>query len=202
MAMTPARRVPFAVFASGTGSNLQRFVDESRRPEYPGVLALVVSDHPDCLAVERARLADVPVFAFAPRRYAAKAEYEREVLAALRVHAIEWLVLAGYMRLFGQTLLEPYRGRIVNVHPSLLPQFAGKDAIGQALRAGVSETGVTVHVVDEGIDTGPIIAQERVPILPDDTAETLAARIHAVEHRLYPAVIADLLRARVDGSRG
>jgi phosphoribosylglycinamide formyltransferase-1 len=98
------------------------------------------------------------------------------------------------MRLLGPTLLEPYRGRIVNVHPSLLPAFPGKDAIGQALRAGAAITGVTVHYVDEGIDTGPAIAQARVAVRPDDTAETLAARVHAVEHGLYPAVVADLLR--------
>jgi phosphoribosylglycinamide formyltransferase-1 len=106
---------------------------------------------------------------------------------------VRWIALAGYMRLIGPTLLEPYRGRIVNIHPALLPAFPGKDAIGQALCAGVRVTGVTVHLVDEGIDTGPPIAQARVPIYPDDTAATLAERIHAVEHQLYPAVLAGLI---------
>ena len=185
----------FAVFASGSGSNLQRFIEETRAGRFPARLALLVSDRPDCYAVTRAREAGVDVFAFDPHAYLEKAAYEREVLRELRARDVEWLVLAGYMRLIGPTLLEPYHWRIVNVHPSLLPRFPGKDAIGQTLRAGVSETGVTVHYVDEGIDTGPIIAQEPVSIRPGDTAETLAERIHAVEHRLYPAVVASLIRA-------
>jgi phosphoribosylglycinamide formyltransferase 1 len=185
----------FAVFASGSGSNLQRFIEETHSGRFPARLALVVSDRPDCYAVTRAQEAGVDVFAFDPHTYPDKAAYEREVLRELRARDVEWLVLAGYMRLIGPTLLEPYRWHIVNVHPSLLPRFPGKDAIGQTLRAGASETGVTVHFVDEGIDTGPVIAQEPVPIQPGDTAETLAERIHAVEHRLYPAVVASLMRA-------
>lgn len=187
--------INFAVFASGEGSNLQRFIDEVRSGSFPATLALVVSDRPGCRAVERARLAGIDVYAFDPASFADKAAYERAILGELQCRAVHWLVLAGYMRLLGPTLLEPYGGRIVNVHPSLLPQFAGKDAIGQALRAGVSRTGVTVHFVDEGIDTGPVIAQAPVDIVPDDTAETLADRIHAVEHELYPAVVRSLLSA-------
>jgi phosphoribosylglycinamide formyltransferase-1 len=184
----------FAVFASGDGSNLQRFIDLTRAGDYPGRLALVVSDRPECRAVARAAAAKISVRARDPRAFPDKAAYERTLLLALEAHGVRWLVLAGYMRLLGPTLLEPYRGRIVNVHPSLLPAFPGKDAIGQALRAGAAITGVTVHYVDEGIDTGPAIAQARVAVRPDDTAETLAARVHAVEHGLYPAVVADLLR--------
>lgn len=184
-----------AVFASGSGTNLQRFIEETRAGgTIPARLALVVSDRPGCYALERARAAGIPVCAFDPKAYPDKSAYEHEILASLRAHDVAWIALAGYMRIIGPTLLEPYRGRIVNVHPSLLPRFAGKDAIGQALRAGASETGVTVHLVDEGIDTGPILAQERVAILPGDDAETLAARIHAVEHQLYPAVVAELVR--------
>lgn len=179
----------FAVFASGTGSNLQRFIEETQAGTFPAMLALVVSDRPGCHALERARAAGIPTFAFTPADYAAKADYERAILAELRARAVAWIVLAGYMRLIGPTLLEPYRDHILNVHPSLLPQFPGKDAIGQALRAGARETGVTIHLVDEGIDTGPALARERVPILPGDTADTLAARMHAVEHRLYPEVV-------------
>jgi phosphoribosylglycinamide formyltransferase-1 len=184
----------FAVFASGSGSNLQRFIEESRSGRFPAVLALVVSDLPASRAVERATIAGIPVFAFDPKAYPDKAAYERAILRDLRAHGIAWIVLAGYMRLIGPILLEPYRERIFNVHPSLLPRFAGKDAIGQALRAGVDTTGVTVHLVDEGIDTGPILAQQKVPIAPGDTAETLAERIHLVEHRLYPTVVASVIR--------
>jgi len=190
--------VAFAVFASGTGSNLQRFIDETRAGRFPGTLALVVSDRPESLSVARARQAGVPVFAFDPRAYPDKAAFEREILCELRARGVSWIVLAGYMRLIGPTLLEPYRGRIVNIHPALLPAFPGRDAIGQALRAGVRVTGVTIHLVDEGIDTGLPIAQARVPVYPDDTVATLAERIHAVEHRLYPAVVADLIRCSAD----
>ena len=191
-----AATAALAVFASGTGTNLQRFIEETREGGcIPARLALVVSDRPDCYALERARAAGIPTFAFDPRAYPDKSAYEREVLAALRSRDVAWIALAGYMRIIGPTLLGPYRGRIVNVHPSLLPRFAGKDAIGQALRAGAIETGVTVHLVDEGIDTGPILAQQRVAILPGDDAETLAARIHAVEHQIYPAVMAELVRS-------
>ncbi|HEV2238705.1 MAG TPA: phosphoribosylglycinamide formyltransferase [Ktedonobacterales bacterium] len=185
----PSAPPAFAVFASGAGSNLQRFIAETQAGAFPATLALVVSDRPGCPALERARAAGIATCAFAPTDYAAKSDYERAILAELRARAVRWIVLAGYMRLIGPTLLEPYRDGIVNVHPSLLPAFPGRDAIGQALRAGVPETGVTVHLVDEGIDTGPVLAQEAVPILPGDSADTLAARIHAVEHRLYPAVV-------------
>jgi phosphoribosylglycinamide formyltransferase 1 len=187
--------INFAVFASGEGSNLQRFIDAVRSESFPASLVLVVSDRPGCRAVERGRLAGIDICAFDPASFTDKATYERAILGELHCRAVRLLVLAGYMRLLGPTLLEPYRGRIVNVHPSLLPQFPGKDAIGQALRAGVSRTGVTVHFVDEGIDTGPVIAQAPVDIVPGDTAETLGERIHAVEHALYPAVVQSLLRS-------
>ena len=184
----------FAVFASGHGSNLERFIEETRAPEDEARLALVVSDRPACRAVALARQAGVPVFAFDPRVYPDKAAFEREILRELRAHDVKWIILAGYMRLVGSTLLDPFRNRILNVHPSLLPDFPGKDAIGQALRAGASMTGVTVHYVDEGIDTGLAIAQTRIAIAPHDTLDTLAERIHAAEHRLYPAVALPLIR--------
>jgi phosphoribosylglycinamide formyltransferase-1 len=184
----------FAVFASGYGSNLERFIEETRAPGDEARLALVVSDQPACRAVALARQAGAPVFAFDPFAYPDKAAFEREILSELRAHDVQWIVLAGYMRLIGPTLLEPFRNRILNVHPSLLPDFSGKDAIGQALRAGASMTGVTVHYVDEGIDTGLAIAQARIAIAPDDTLDALAERIHTVEHRLYPAVALPLIR--------
>ena len=190
----PTPRIAFAVFASGEGTNLQRFIEEARADDFPGTLALVVSDRPGCRATLRAQQAGIDVFAFDSKAFPDKAAFERAILRELRARDARWLVLAGYMRLIGPTLLEPYRGRIVNVHPALLPAFPGKDAIGQALRAGATTTGVSVHVVDEGIDTGPVIAQAPVPIVPGDTAETLAERIHTVEHQLYPAVVRDLLR--------
>jgi phosphoribosylglycinamide formyltransferase-1 len=184
----------FAVFASGHGSNLQRFIEETRAPGEEALLTLVVSDRPACRAVTLARQAGIPVFAFDPRAYPDKAAFEREFLYELRRRQVQWIVLAGYMRLIGPTILEPFRERILNVHPSLLPDFPGKDAIGQALRAGARETGVTVHYVDDGIDTGLAIAQARVHVYTDDSLETLSQRIHAVEHHLYPAVALPLIR--------
>jgi len=184
----------FAVFASGYGSNLERFIEETRAQDDLARLALVVSDRLTCRAVTLARQAHIPVFAFDPRAYPDKAAFEREILRKLRVHKVRWIALAGYMRLIGPTLLKPYRDRILNVHPSLLPVFPGKDAVGQALRAGARMTGVTIHYVDEGMDTGLTIAQARVPIDTGDTLESLSERIHAVEHRLYPAVALNLIR--------
>ena len=191
----------FAVFASGSGSNLQRFIEESGSGRFPAALALVVSDRPASRAVERATSAGIPVFAFDPKAFPDKAAYERDILRELRARGITWIVLAGYMRLIGPTLLDPYREHIFNVHPSLLPRFAGKDAITQALRAGVDITGVTVHLVDEGIDTGPILAQQAVLIAPGDSEEALAERIHAVEHRLYPTVVAGVIRQTTETAK-
>jgi phosphoribosylglycinamide formyltransferase-1 len=194
----------FAVFASGYGSNLQRFIEETGAPGDEARLALVISDQPACRAVALARRAGIPVFAFEPRAYPDKAAFEREILRELRDRRVQWIVLAGYMRLIGPTLLEPYRERILNVHPSLLPEFPGKDAIGQALRAGARMTGVTIHYVDEGMDTGLAIAQARIPISPDDTLDSLSERIHAIEHRLYPSVALGLIRLvrAVEAPRG
>jgi len=183
-----------AVFASGHGSNLQRFIEETRAPGDEARLALVVSDQPGCRAVALARQAGIPVFAFDPSAYPDKAAFERGILRELRAHDVRWIALAGYMRLIGPTLLEPFRERILNVHPSLLPDFPGKDAIGQALDAGARMTGVTIHYVDEGMDTGTPIAQARIAIADDDTLESLSERIHTVEHRLYPAVALNLIR--------
>lgn len=196
--MTASRTVNLAVFASGSGSNLQRLLDLDREGDLAGGrVVLVVSDKPDCRALVRARQAGVATFAFNPKDYPDKPAYEREIFARLREYRVEWIVLAGYMRLVGEVLLGAYGGRIINLHPSLLPQFPGKDAIGQALAAGVRETGVTVHFVDEGMDTGPIIAQEPVAVDPDDDHESLAAKIHAVEHRLLPSVVRSLVRGEV-----
>jgi phosphoribosylglycinamide formyltransferase-1 len=184
----------FALFASGHGSNLERFIEETRAPEEKARLALVVSDRPACRAVALARQAGIPVFTFDPHAFPDKAAFEHEILRELRAHDVQWIILAGYMRLIGLTLLDPFRNRILNVHPSLLPDFPGKDAIGQALRAGASMTGVTVHYVDEGIDTGLVIAQTRIAVASHDTLDALAERIHAVEHQLYPAVALLLIR--------
>ncbi|WP_019121722.1 phosphoribosylglycinamide formyltransferase [Brevibacillus massiliensis] len=187
-----------AVFASGSGSNFEAIVQATRDGRLPGAeVALLVSDKPEAYAVERAARLNVPVFSFRPKEYPDKAAFETEIVARLQAAGIEFVVLAGYMRLAGDVLLGAYEGRMINLHPSLLPAFAGKDAIGQALRCGVKVTGVTVHYVDAGLDTGPIIAQEPIAVEEGDTAESLAARIHAVEHRLLIDVLRELSEGRI-----
>lgn len=183
-----------AVFASGNGSNLQALIDAIGQGKLRAEIKLVVSDRPDCHALQRARSAGIAVLAFEPADFRDKAHYEGVIAEELAKSRVEYLVLAGYMRLIGSTLLQLYPRRIINIHPSLLPHFPGKDAIGRALAAGAAETGVTVHYVDEGIDTGPIIAQERIAVVPGEGRADLEQKIHAVEHRLYPQVLRQIFQ--------
>ncbi|MCL6587802.1 MAG: phosphoribosylglycinamide formyltransferase [Anoxybacillus sp.] len=182
-----------AIFASGSGTNFQAIVDAVKRGELAAEVALLVCDRPEAKVVERAKKEGIPTFVFRPKEYETKAEFERDILAKLIAHDIDFIALAGYMRLIGPTLLSAYDGRIVNIHPSLLPAFPGKDAIGQAYRYGVKITGVTVHYVDEGMDTGPIIAQRAVFIEEGESLEAVEQKIHAIEHELYPSVLKTLL---------
>jgi phosphoribosylglycinamide formyltransferase-1 len=182
-----------AIFASGSGTNFQAIVDAVKNGDLQAEVALLVCDRPEAKVIERAKKEQIPTFVFRPRDYATKADFEQEILTQLKEKEIEVVALAGYMRLIGPTLLAAYEGRIVNIHPSLLPAFPGKDAIGQAYRAGVKITGVTVHYVDEGMDTGPIIAQRAIPIHEGESREQLEAKIHELEHQLYPEVLKKLL---------
>ncbi|WP_058302852.1 phosphoribosylglycinamide formyltransferase [Gorillibacterium timonense] len=193
-----------AVFASGSGSNFQALADAIREGWIPGAeLVLLVTDKPQAAVVGRAERANVPVFAFRPRDYASREAYEAEIVARLNELRVDLVVLAGYMRLVTQTLLTPFAGRIINLHPALLPAFPGVDGVRQALEYGVKVTGVTVHFVDDGLDTGPVLLQRAVVVAEDDTEETLAARIHAVEHELYPEAVRLLSegRVRMEGRR-
>lgn len=182
-----------ALFASGSGSNVQAIVDSVQKGEIPAEVAILICDQPDAYVIKRAEKLQIPVFAFRAKDYSSKAEFEREIVNKLHEAKVDYIFLAGYMRLIGETLLHAYAGRIVNIHPSLLPAFPGKDAIGQAFAARVKITGVTVHFVDEGMDTGPIIDQESVRMVNDDTRESLQQKIQQVEHELYPRVIRQLL---------
>jgi len=183
-------KVKAAVFASGSGSNFEAIMQAA---DLPCDICLLVCDKPGAGAVTRAARLNVPVYETSPKRFADKAAYEADLVQHLQAASIEWIFLAGYMRLIGPVFLQAYEGKIINIHPSLLPAFPGKDGIDDAFRAGVEKTGVTIHYVDAGMDTGPIIEQAEVAILPEDTLETLAARIHQTEHQLYPAVIRKLL---------
>ncbi|WP_035290418.1 phosphoribosylglycinamide formyltransferase [Brevibacillus thermoruber] len=187
-----------AIFASGSGSNFEAIVQATRSGRLEGAeVALLVCDKPGAKVLERAERLGVEAFAFEPKAYPDKAAFETKIVAELRRRDVALVVLAGYMRLVGPTLLSAYEGQIINLHPSLLPAFPGKDAVGQALAYGVKITGVTVHVVDAGLDTGPIIAQVPVAVRETDTAESLAARIHEVEHELLVDVIGQLLAGRM-----
>lgn len=185
-----------AVFASGSGSNFQALIDAAKAGNLKAEIKLLVCDKPGAYAVERAKRESIPCFVFDPTAYLNKGEYERAIAAQLKANGVEFIVLAGFMRLIGPFLLKEYEGKIVNIHPSLLPAFPGKDAIGQALAAGVKESGVTIHYVDEGMDTGPVVAQEKLEIAADETLETLQAKIHKIEHRLYPAVLQKILTSK------
>ncbi len=182
-----------AVFASGNGSNLQAIIDVVRAGELAADISLLVCDKPGALAIDRVRAAKIPSFVFDAKDYTSKEEYEQAILAELKYYDVEFIVLAGYMRLIGPTLLGAYNGRIVNIHPSLLPAFPGKDAIGQALTAKAKWSGVTIHFVDEGMDTGPIIVQERVRLDDKETRESLQRKIQRIEHKLYPEILQMLL---------
>ncbi|KWX72085.1 phosphoribosylglycinamide formyltransferase [Paenibacillus riograndensis] len=188
-----------AVFASGQGSNFAALAEAERAGQLGGGrIELLVSDRPEAPVAKRAEEAGIPALLLRPKDFASRELYEAEIVAELQRRDIGLIVLAGYMRLITPVLLTPYAGRIVNIHPSLLPAFAGKDAIGQALDYGVKLTGVTVHFVDGGMDTGPVIAQRSVAVEPGDTVESLAERIHQVEYELYPEVVRALAEGKVE----
>lgn len=185
------RKTKIAVFASGSGSNFGALAEACQNEELNAEIVLMVTNKPEAFVVERAEKAGIPVAALRPKDYETKDAYEEAILQELKQSGAEWLILAGYMRLVGQPLLKAYPSKIVNIHPSLLPSFPGKDAIGQAIVHGVKVTGVTVHLVDEGMDTGPILAQRAVDVVNDD-AEKTAEAIHAIEHELYKETLNQL----------
>jgi phosphoribosylglycinamide formyltransferase 1 len=178
-----------AVFASGNGSNFQAVVDACNNGEITGNVVLAVCDRPGAFVEKRAEQAGVPLFSFSPKNYSCKAAFEMDIVEKLHAQQVDLIVLAGYMRLIGESLLQAYEGRILNIHPSLLPDFPGLDAIGQALEAEVKVTGVTVHLVDEGMDTGPILAQKPVTIETKDKRADVEAKIRQIEHTLYPQTV-------------
>jgi phosphoribosylglycinamide formyltransferase 1 len=195
------RRV--AVLVSGRGSNLQALIDAAGRGELGDVtLALVFSNVPGAAGLGRAETAGIPTVTLAHRGMPREA-HEQALLALLSEHRIAVVCLAGYMRLLSPAFVRAFPGPILNVHPSLLPAFPGLDAQAQAFAHGVKVSGATVHIVDEGLDSGPIVAQEAVPVLPGDDASRLAARILEVEHRIYPRALRLVAsgRWRLEGRR-
>lgn len=190
------------VLVSGRGSNLQALIDAARRGELGGEIALVVSNVETAAGLERARRAGIPT-AFRDHRGKKREAFDAEIVEILHAHRVDLVCLAGFMRLLSPVFVRAFPQRVVNIHPALLPAFPGLDAQRQAWEHGAKVSGATVHLVDEGLDSGPIVAQEAVPVLSGDTPETLAARIMEAEHRLYPRAVRLLLegRCRIEGRR-
>lgn len=188
-------RLPLGVLVSGTGTNLQAILDAVQEGRLDADVRVVISNKADAIALDRARSRGVPAITVSHKAYASREAFDGALVEKLREHGVEWVVLAGFMRLLTDVMLTAFKNRIVNIHPSLLPAFPGVDAQKQAFDYGVKLAGCTVHLVDEGCDTGPILMQRAVPVLDTDDVAALRARILGQEH----AVLVDVLRAISQG---
>lgn len=197
----PRKRV--VVFISGGGSNMMALAQACREPDFPAEVACVISDKPTAGGLAKAQGLGIPTLVFERKNYASKGEHEAAILAALGELAPDIICLAGYMRLISGEFIAPYEGRIINIHPSLLPLFPGLHTHQRAIDSGMKITGCTVHFVTEGMDEGPIIGQAAVPVVAGDTADSLAARVLTVEHKLYPLALRLLAegKVRMDGGK-
>jgi len=196
-------RLRVGVLASGRGSNFDALASAVEMGRVPAVIAALVSDRATAGALEIARRRGIEALHVDPGQYPGREAHEKAVIAALEERGVELVCLAGYMRILGASFVTHFAGRLLNIHPSLLPAFPGLHAQRQALAHGVKIAGATVHFVDEGMDTGPIVLQAAVPVLPADTEETLSARILAEEHRIYPEAVRLFAegRLRIEGRR-
>lgn len=183
------KKLALGVLASGRGSNLQSIIDAGNRGAIPAEVKVVISDQENAYALERAKKHGIAAHFVNIKEYANKSAYEAVIVELLKQYGVELVCLAGYMRLVGTTMLKAYPQRIMNIHPSLLPSFPGLNAHSQALDYGVKVSGCTVHFVDNGMDTGPIILQASVPVLDSDDEDSLSQRILQQEHRIYPEAI-------------
>lgn len=192
-----------AVFASGFGSNLQALIDYNNKHGLNGDIVLVFSNNKDAFALERAKKNKIKAVFMDPARYSSREQYDSEIIEMLEEEKIDLVVLAGYMFLLSQEFVHRFKNKILNIHPAILPSFKGTHGIKDAYRYGVKVTGVTVHFVDEGLDSGPIILQEAVDIDPDDSVEELEEKIHKVEHKIYPEAVKYFCenRLEIDGRR-
>ena len=194
--------VAVGVLISGSGTNLQALLDGCSSPDSPARIAVVISNRKNAYGLERARNAGVPAM-WIPHRNRTRQDFEQDVLTVLQEHNVSWVMLAGFMRVLTPTFLTAYPDRVLNIHPSLLPSFPGINAQQQALEAGVKVTGATVHFVDSGMDTGPIVLQGSVPVLDDDSIDVLRERILSVEHQIFPQALrlAVTGKLRIQGKR-
>lgn len=189
-------KAKIGILLSGRGSNFLALHGAMERGEVPAEIALVVSNIPEAPGLEKARALRLPAVCFPHRIESSREAHEAKVLEALRHAGVEWICLAGYMRLLSATFVSQYPQRILNIHPALLPSFPGLEAQTQAVEYGVKVSGCTVHLVDEGLDSGPIVAQRAVAVRDSDTPESLSARILVEEHKLYAEALRMLLTER------
>jgi phosphoribosylglycinamide formyltransferase-1 len=191
-------RLQMGVLISGSGTNLQAIVDACAEGRIDGEVVVVISSHVEAYGLERARKAGIPAVYLDRTSFGTFGAYNKAVLDSLESHGADLVVMAGYMRLLGKDVLRAYPHRVLNIHPALLPSFPGASGIHDAFDYGVKVTGVTVHFADEEFDRGPIIAQEPIVVAEEDTLETLEAKIHEVEHRIYPRALQLVAEDRVE----
>jgi phosphoribosylglycinamide formyltransferase-1 len=197
-------KLKFGVLASGRGSNFAALLQQQSEGYFERAeLVCLVSNKPEAPALELAREAGLRSYGLLPREYGTAEAYENEILRLMEENQVQWLLLAGYMKIIGPAILQHYQGRIINIHPSLLPSFPGLNAQRQALEHGVRVSGCTVHFVDEGLDSGPIIGQRSVPVFPEDTEDDLSARILVQEHELFSTCVKAITERpwKIDGRR-
>ena len=184
-----------AIFASGTGSNFEAIADHAGLKSAGLEIVQLVCDQPSAPVIAKAQDREIPVTVLRPKQFANRQVYEQAVVDQLAPLAVDYILLAGYMRIITPVLLKAYPQRIINIHPALLPAFPGIHSIEEAYQAQVAETGVTIHYIDEGFDSGPIIAQAVVPLRAGESLVALETRIHTTEHQLYPEVIQTLIKS-------
>lgn len=196
-------RLKVGVQISGRGSNLQALIDACRDPAFPAEIVCVVSNIPEVQGLERARAAGIPAITVPHRRFPDRESFEAELTRTYQAHGVELICNAGFMRVLTESFFETWGGRVINIHPSLLPSFPGLHTHARAIEAGCRFGGCSVHFVNAALDAGPIIAQAAVPIRPDDTPDSLAARVLVEEHRIYPEALRWIAegRTRVEGAR-
>jgi phosphoribosylglycinamide formyltransferase 1 len=196
--MTPASGLRVGVLASGRGSNLQALLDASAQPDYPAEVVVVISDRERAAALDRARAAGVEALFVNPKDFGDRESFDLALVRELTARRVGLVCHAGFMRILSAPYVRAFAGRAMNIHPSLLPAFPGLHAQRQALEHGAKVAGATVHFVDEGVDTGPVVLQASVPVHPDDTEESLSARILVEEHRLYPEAVRLFAEGRLE----
>ncbi|HPP70502.1 MAG TPA: phosphoribosylglycinamide formyltransferase [Pseudothermotoga sp.] len=190
------------VLVSGNGTNLQSIIDKSETGELPARVVVVISNKPDAYALQRAKNHSIPSYVVRPRDFVDQVSYEQKMIDILNTHKVELVVLAGFMKILSSHFVQAFRGRIINIHPSLIPSFCGKDFYGikvhqAVIDYGVKVTGATVHFVDENVDAGPIIIQRTVEVKDSDTAETIALKVHQIEHEILSEAITLFAQGRL-----